>query len=128
MSQFGNNWGSYGGGQPGSGPQGGGQPQGYGPPPQPPQPAGYGPAPYGAPAYGAPAYGPSPYGVAPYQQAPLAAWLCRFCGYQGFPAQRQKVSTGGIVVMCVLVVVFLPLFWIGLLMKETVTSCPMCRR
>jgi hypothetical protein len=41
---------------------------------------------------------------------------------------RQKVSGTGIAVTIVLAVVFLPLFWVGLLMKETVPQCPNCRR
>lgn len=131
MSQFGNGWGN---GPPGWGPP----PQGgYGPPPQPgygpPPQLGYGPPPQ--PGYGPPpqaGYGPqgfgAPYGLAP---APFGAvsmgFTCRFCGYQGMPLVTRKISTGGVVVAVVLFVVFFPLFWIGLLMKETVHSCPQCR-
>ena len=130
MSQSGNGWGN---GPPGWGPP----PQpGYGPPPQPqqgygsPPQQGYGPPPqqqgYGPPpgVYQQP-YGPSP--MVPFGAMP-AAWMCRWCGYQGFPMQRQKISTGGVVVAIVLFFVFFPLFWIGLLMKETITQCPQCRR
>jgi hypothetical protein len=141
MSQ-GNNWGNGppGWGQPQGGPpqqQGYGPPptpQGYGPPPQagygPPPQAGYGPPPqagYGpAPGYGPPVgYGPA---VVPYGSSMVAGFMCRFCGYQGFPLQIRKISTAGYVVAVILFVVIFPLFWIGLLMKETVTTCPQCQR
>ena len=139
MSQFGNGWGN---GPPGwdAPPPGNGPPQqGYGPPPQqgygPPPQQGYGPPPqqgYGPPqqqGYGPPGY-QQPYGASPMVPfgGMAGVWVCRWCGYQGFPMQQQKISTGGIVVAIVLFFIFLPLFWIGLLMKETITQCPQCRR
>ena len=140
MSQFGNGWGN---GPPGwdAPPPGNGPPQqGYGPPPQqgygPPPQQGYGPPPqqgYGPPqqqGYGPPGAYQQPYGASPMVPfgGMAGVWVCRWCGYQGFPMQRQKISTGGIVVAIVLFFIFLPLFWIGLLMKETITQCPQCRR
>jgi hypothetical protein len=130
MSQFGNGWGN---GPPGWGPPQGGYgppPQGgYGPPPQPgygppPQP-GYGPPPGYGPSYGAPGYGLAP--AQPFGAPMTSGFVCRFCGYQGMAMVTRKISTGGIVVAVVLFFVFFPLFWIGLLMKETVHSCPQCR-
>lgn len=128
MSQFGNGWGNGPPGWGGGPPQGGG----YGPPPQPgygppPQP-GYGPPPQPGYAPMQPGYG---FGAAPYATgfgAPITqGFMCRFCGYQGAAMVTRKISTGGIVVAVALFFVFLPLFWIGLLMKETVHSCPQCR-
>ena len=103
MGQFDGGWGSYGGAQPG-----------YGPPPPPQQQQ---------PGFGAPGAA-----MVPLQPMPLAAWACPWCGYRGAPMFRQKVSGPGIAVTVILAVVFLPLFWIGLLMTETVPQCPNCRR
>lgn len=64
----------------------------------------------------------------PYNPNLPAAWMCRWCGYQGFPLQTTKISMAGIITCVVLGVVFFPLFWIGLLMKENVCMCPACRR
>jgi hypothetical protein len=81
---------------------------GYGPPPE------YGPPPPAAMAYVPP--------------MPMAGYSCPFCMYQGPAMMKQRISTGGWIVFAVLMFVCLPLFWIGLLMKETVPACPQCGR
>ena len=73
----------------------------------------------------------NPYGA---QQIVVASpsyvnvWTCPFCRYQGQAIAAQKVSAGGWVVFAVMLLVCFPLFWIGLLMKETVAQCPQCAR
>jgi hypothetical protein len=72
--------------------------------------------PYGAPA------APPPYGMA--LTAPPFA--CRVCGFNGHAMVVSKISVAGWVTFGVLLLVFLPLFWIGLLIKETKAQCPRC--
>jgi hypothetical protein len=52
---------------------------------------------------------------------------CRECGYIGEPAVGSKVSAGGWVTLVVLVFLCLPLFWVGLLLREQYPICPRCR-
>lgn len=88
------------------------------PPFGPPQP------PYGyPPAYAQPAaYYPPPYG---YPTAP-PAWQCPFCHAHAPPVEREKISTAGWVLFGVLLLLCLPLFWIGLLLKERWRVCGCC--
>ncbi len=51
---------------------------------------------------------------------------CPRCSAQLFPRYERKISTAGWIVFAVLLVVFFPLFWIGLLIKEDVRVCPVC--
>ena len=53
-------------------------------------------------------------------------YLCPRCSSQLFPRYERKISTAGWIVFAVLLVVFFPLFWIGLLIKEDVRVCPVC--
>ena len=98
-------------------------PGGWGPPPGAggPPPGGYPPAPGG--------YPPPPragaYALGPPLPSPVV-WACPFCRYAGPPTQIEKVSQTGIVVMIALIFLCLPLFWIGLLMKERHRLCPSC--
>ncbi len=72
-------------------------------------------------------YQPAP--LAYQQHAPLYSGgpvTCPRCGSQHMPGFARKISTAGWVVFAVLLVVFFPLFWIGLLMKEDVQICPVC--
>jgi hypothetical protein len=46
---------------------------------------------------------------------------------QFLPKIERRISTTGWVVFAVLLVAFLPLFWIGLLIKEDVQICPSCK-
>lgn len=68
--------------------------------------------------------------------APLAAanphfmsgnYRCPNCMSQYLPQVERRISTTGWIVFGVLLVVFFPLFWIGLLIKEDVHVCPSCR-
>ena len=63
-----------------------------------------------------------------YQQPNNLAqnYHCPRCSSQLFPHYERKISTAGWIVFAVLLVVFFPLFWIGLLLKEDVRVCPVC--
>ena len=62
-----------------------------------------------------------------YRQAQMAyGYRCPHCGTQNFPRVERKISTAGWIVFAVLLVMFFPLFWIGLLIKEDVKICPVC--
>jgi RNA polymerase subunit RPABC4/transcription elongation factor Spt4 len=52
--------------------------------------------------------------------------ICPRCANQQVSIYKRKVSTAGWIVFAVLMVVFLPLFWIGLLIKEDVRFCSVC--
>lgn len=54
------------------------------------------------------------------------AYRCPRCASQTIPRYERKVSTAGWIVFAVLLVVFFPLFWVGLLIKEPVPFCPVC--
>lgn len=64
-----------------------------------------------------------------YQKPPYLSqsYRCPRCGTNHLPQVTKKVSTAGWVVFAVLLVFFLPLFWIGLLIKEEVRTCPVCK-
>lgn len=105
-----------------------GPPGGWGPPPggypPPHHGQGYGPPPQQQ-AYAPQGYGPAPYGYAPAPMQPVG-FTCPFCRVQGVPQERKKISTGGWVVFAVLLIFCFPLFWIGLLMKDTFRVCSSC--
>jgi hypothetical protein len=46
---------------------------------------------------------------------------------QMLPQIERSISTAGWIVFAVLLVVFFPLFWVGLLIKEDVHVCPACK-
>ncbi len=52
---------------------------------------------------------------------------CPRCGSQYLPIVERKISTAGWIVFSVLLVFTFIFFWIGLLMKEEVRVCPVCR-
>jgi hypothetical protein len=69
------------------------------------------------------------------QHQPLANWQpqsmthgfrCPRCSTNQMPRYDKKISTAGWIVFAVLMVVFFPLFWIGLLIKEDVPFCSVC--
>ncbi len=76
--------------------------------------------PYPPPAYGYPA----PY--APPYAPPVPVWQCPFCRSQARPVELTKISTAGWVVFVVLLICCLPLFWIGLLIKQRYRVCSAC--
>jgi RNA polymerase subunit RPABC4/transcription elongation factor Spt4 len=63
-----------------------------------------------------------------YQQpySPVQPFHCRNCGSTYLPRIERRISTAGWVTFAVLLVVFFPLFWIGLLIKEDVRVCQVC--
>jgi hypothetical protein len=67
------------------------------------------------------------YGMVPVGPGPMAPFHCRSCGYAGHAMIVQKISTAGWIVFALLLLFCLPLFWIGLLMKENRSQCPNCR-
>ncbi|MGI8669729.1 MAG: LITAF-like zinc ribbon domain-containing protein [Aridibacter sp.] len=54
------------------------------------------------------------------------AYRCPRCAGQQTPRFERKISTAGWIIFAVLLVVFFPLFWIGLLIKEDVQFCSVC--
>jgi peptide methionine sulfoxide reductase MsrB len=69
----------------------------------------------------------------PLQQAgqPVAfqqgSYHCPFCGTSYLPIIEKRISTAGWVVFALLLVFTFIFFWIGLLIKEEVAICPVCR-
>lgn len=68
-------------------------------------------------------YHPAPL---PYQQHVAGPFRCPRCMSTLPPRIEKRISTGGWITFAVLLVVFFPLFWIGLLMKEDVLVCQTC--
>ncbi|HEX8287462.1 MAG TPA: LITAF-like zinc ribbon domain-containing protein [Pyrinomonadaceae bacterium] len=56
-----------------------------------------------------------------------ADYHCPRCGSQYLPIIERRVSTAGWIVFSVLLIFTLFFFWIGLLIKEDVRVCPVCR-
>jgi hypothetical protein len=69
-----------------------------------------------------------------YQHAPLTyqpmhmsqPFRCPHCMSQFPPRIERRISTAGWITFAVLLVLFFPLFWIGLLIKEDVRVCQSC--
>ena len=53
-------------------------------------------------------------------------YRCPNCMSQFLPRIERRISTTGWVVFAVFLVLFFPLFWVGLLIKEDVQICPSC--
>ncbi len=53
-------------------------------------------------------------------------YRCPNCMSQFLPRVERRISSTGWIVFAVLLVVFFPLFWVGLLIKEDVQICPSC--
>jgi hypothetical protein len=51
---------------------------------------------------------------------------CPYCQHEGPPRIEKQISTAGWVVFVVLLIFCLPLFWIGLLIKEDKRICAGC--
>ncbi|MEJ7622968.1 MAG: zinc ribbon domain-containing protein [Pyrinomonadaceae bacterium] len=56
-----------------------------------------------------------------------AGYRCSKCGSTYFPVLERRISTAGWIVFSVLLITTVIFFWIGLLMKEEVAICPVCR-
>lgn len=76
---------------------------------------------------------PQPY-YAPIQiqyhgpQDMTGQYRCPYCGTNYLPVIDRRISTAGWITFSLLLVFTLVFFWIGLLMKEDVAICPICRR
>ncbi len=53
-------------------------------------------------------------------------YRCFRCGTNHPPVIQRQISTAGWVVFAIILVMFFPLFWIGLLIKDDVMICPVC--
>ncbi len=82
-------------------------------------------------------HAPPPPRVAPPPVRPTAAkfvaatsantgFECPFCHEHSPPYRKSQVSTAGWVTLIALLITCLPLFWVGLLMKEDVHVCRSC--
>jgi hypothetical protein len=60
------------------------------------------------------------------QQYMAGNYRCPNCMSQFLPRIERRISTNGWIVFGVLLVLFFPLFWVGLLIKEDVQICPSC--
>ncbi len=61
------------------------------------------------------------------QVQPLPVVLqCPYCHNYGPVLIQQRISTAGWITFAVLLIVFFPLFWIGLLIKENYHMCSHC--
>ena len=52
----------------------------------------------------------------------MNVWRCPFCSYQGNCIAATRVSTAGWVTFVVLLIFCFPLFWIGLVIRDTYTK------
>ncbi|MFL6468961.1 MAG: LITAF-like zinc ribbon domain-containing protein [Pyrinomonadaceae bacterium] len=55
-------------------------------------------------------------------------YRCPSCGTNFLPVVERRISPAGWITFTLLLVFTLIFFWIGLLMKEDVAICPICRR
>jgi RNA polymerase subunit RPABC4/transcription elongation factor Spt4 len=64
-----------------------------------------------------------------FQQGPMLNqnFHCPRCGSSLYPVLTRQISTTGWVIFALLLVTTFFLFWIGLLIKEDVRVCPVCR-
>ena len=98
-------------------------PRPYAPPP-PPQPfAPPRPHPQAAPMP-PPAAPVMPYYAPP--QNPPGGYRCPRCGTAQPPQMIRKMSQEGLIVLIAMLVFCIPLFWIGLLIKEDICVCQNC--
>ncbi|HKS26360.1 MAG TPA: LITAF-like zinc ribbon domain-containing protein [Pyrinomonadaceae bacterium] len=65
----------------------------------------------------------------PYSAPGVASggYRCPNCQSTYPPVTQKKISVEGWIVFCALLIFCLPLFWVGLLMKEETRVCPVCR-
>lgn len=55
-------------------------------------------------------------------------YRCPNCGTNYLPVLDRRISTAGWITFSLLLVFTLIFFWVGLLMKEDVPICPICKR
>ncbi|HMQ03483.1 MAG TPA: LITAF-like zinc ribbon domain-containing protein [Pyrinomonadaceae bacterium] len=67
----------------------------------------------------------------PLAHAPFAYmganYRCPNCGTTTLPITERRISTAGWITFALLLVFTVIFFWIGLLMKQNVSVCPVCR-
>lgn len=56
------------------------------------------------------------------------SYRCPNCGTNYLPVIEQRISTAGWVTFSLLLVFTFIFFWVGLLMKENVSVCPVCKK
>ena len=54
-------------------------------------------------------------------------YRCPNCGTHYLPVIERRISTGGWITFALLLVFTIIFFWVGLLMKEDVSICPVCK-
>jgi RNA polymerase subunit RPABC4/transcription elongation factor Spt4 len=84
---------------------------------------------YTPPAVDASGIGSAPQAVESYSPPGVVAggYRCPNCQSTYPPIVEKRISVEGWIVFCALLIFCLPLFWVGLLMKEKQSVCPMCR-
>src|SRR5688572_5899469 len=75
-------------------------------------------------AYSPPRHDQLPVPMA-YNQ-PVVGFQCPYCRTTIPPVTRERVSQTGWIVLALLIIFCLPLFWIGLLIKEPYRVCSQC--
>ena len=70
---------------------------------------------------------PLPAAYAPPQPLDAEHFRCPFCQTTQPPLIAKRISTGGWIVFAALLIFCLPLFFIGLLIKEEYRMCSWCR-
>lgn len=55
-------------------------------------------------------------------------YRCPFCHTNFLPVMERRVSTAGWITFGLLMLFTVVFFWIGLLLKENVAICPICKR
>lgn len=53
-------------------------------------------------------------------------FTCPYCGSQIRPVLKSEISAGGWVIFVILLLVFFPLCWLGLLVKDKYRTCRSC--
>ncbi|MCA1557926.1 MAG: LITAF-like zinc ribbon domain-containing protein, partial [Acidobacteria bacterium] len=84
---------------------------------------------YAPPRQAAPsaAYSPQPLETYSPPGAAVGGYRCPNCQSTSPPITEKRISTEGWIVFCALLIFCLPLFFIGLLMKEEIRVCSACR-
>jgi RNA polymerase subunit RPABC4/transcription elongation factor Spt4 len=84
---------------------------------------------YTPPVAGASGAANSPQFVEPYSPPGVVAsgYRCPNCQSTYPPVAEKRISTEGWIVFMALLIFCFPFFWVGLLMKEQLRVCPMCR-
>jgi hypothetical protein len=75
-----------------------------------------------------PQYPPAPQGLIVNTPRDLTGnYRCPNCGTHYLPVIERRVSTAGWITFALLLVFTIIFFWIGLLLREDVSVCPVCK-